>query len=216
MTIYVALEKSPFCLHKGRLCQHSLLFEKAFYGSFKEAITSSLYLEEDGVEDFKCFEEWLYTGKLALPQNSDDASLLLVKIFCFAERVEIPNLQNLTLDALHHQASGQDLTESPTQTLNENERPYNSFTVALSCPTYKISAAAEKPSANYLPPTSSSAIHYTYRNTAEGSPLRKLLVDIFTYSVKPNTSKRKSFSRFQLTFWWMFFLVDIRRLPSKS
>lgn len=63
VTIYVSPEPYPFYLHKGRLCQLSSFFEKAFHGSFEEATTGSMYLEEDGVDEFKLFEEWLYSEK---------------------------------------------------------------------------------------------------------------------------------------------------------
>ena len=40
------------------------LLQKAFHGSFEEATTGSMYLEEDGVEEFMVFEEWLYSGEI--------------------------------------------------------------------------------------------------------------------------------------------------------
>ena len=92
MTVYVSPERYPFYFHKGRLCQHSSFFEKAFYGSFKEATPGSMYMEEDGVDEFKLFEEWLYTDEFSYPKDSDNPSLLLVKVFCFVEKVEIANL----------------------------------------------------------------------------------------------------------------------------
>ncbi len=61
-------------------------------------------MEEDGVNEFKLFEEWLYTDEFSYPKDSDDPSLLLVKVFCFAEKVEIANLQNATLDAIRDRA----------------------------------------------------------------------------------------------------------------
>lgn len=42
VTIYVGPKQYPFHLHKGRLCQHSAFFEKAFHGSFNEASTGSI------------------------------------------------------------------------------------------------------------------------------------------------------------------------------
>ncbi len=51
-----------------------------------------MYLEEDGVEEFTMFEEWLYTHQLSDPKESADLSLLLVKLFCFAEKVGISTL----------------------------------------------------------------------------------------------------------------------------
>ena len=75
VTVYVSPEHYPFYLHKGRLCQRSSFFEKAFHGSFEEATTGSMYLEEDGVDEFKLFEEWLYSEKWSYPRGSEDPSL---------------------------------------------------------------------------------------------------------------------------------------------
>ena len=100
VTVYISPENNPVHFHKGRLCQHSSYFEKAFYSSFEEATTGSMYLEEDSVDEFKLFEEWLYLEKFSYPEDSDDPSLLSVKVFYFAEKVGILNLQNVKLDAI--------------------------------------------------------------------------------------------------------------------
>ena len=92
MTVYVSLEQYPFYFYKGRLCQHSSFFEKRFHSSFQDATTGSVYLEEYGVDEFKLFEEWLYSEKLNYPKDSDNPSLLLVKVICLAKDAEITNL----------------------------------------------------------------------------------------------------------------------------
>jgi hypothetical protein len=102
--VYVGPEQYPFYFHKGRLCQHSSFFEKAFRGSFQEATTGSMYLEEDSVDEFKVFEEWLYTEKFNYPEDSDNSSLLLMKVFCFAGKFWSSTLQNATLDAIRGRA----------------------------------------------------------------------------------------------------------------
>lgn len=40
-----------------------------------------MYLEEGCVDEFKLFEEWLYLEKFSYSEDSDDSSLLLVKVF---------------------------------------------------------------------------------------------------------------------------------------
>lgn len=107
VTLYVSPEQYPFRFHKGRLCQHSSFFEKEFHGSFEEATTGGMYLDEDGIGEFKLFEEWLYSEKFSYLKDSDDPSLLLVKVFCFVEKVGIANLQNATLDAIRDGATEQ-------------------------------------------------------------------------------------------------------------
>lgn len=107
VTFYVGPKQYPFYFHKGRLCQHSSFFEKKFHDSFKEATVGSIYLKKDGVDVFKLFEEWLYPEKFSYPKDFDDPSFLLVKVFCFAEKVGISKLQNATLDAFRDRATEQ-------------------------------------------------------------------------------------------------------------
>ena len=76
VTVYISPEKYPFYVHKGHLCQVSSFFERGFHGSWEEASTESMYLEEDGIEEFKVFEEWLYTRTLNYPRDSENSSLL--------------------------------------------------------------------------------------------------------------------------------------------
>lgn len=154
VTVYVSPEKYPFYLHKGRLCQQSSYFEKAFQGPFKEAESGSVWLEEDGVDEFKLFEQWLYSGRFSYSKTSDDPSLLLVKVFCFAEKRGIPTLQNATLDAIRDRATEQHVSLA---SLNPAyAKPHNFFWSAV-------------------PTTTASAIHYAYQHASERSPLRKLL-----------------------------------------
>lgn len=214
MTVYVSPEKYPFYLHKGRLCQHSSYFKKAFYGPFKEAIIESMYLEEDGVDEFKLFEEWLYSERLSYPKDSDNLSLLLVKVFCFAEKVGISALQNATLDAIRDRATEQDVPLPPpdiTYTTYAKPKPF-SWSFDPPQDQTMTSPGLEKPVAKYLSPATSSAIRYAYQYTPQHSPLRKLLADIFAYNVKPETLDEDILS-FPHEFMADVLLVNMKRLP---
>ncbi|KAL2049800.1 hypothetical protein ABVK25_009895 [Lepraria finkii] len=200
VTVYVSPEKYPFYFHKGRLCQRSSFFEKAFYGSFEEATTGSIYLEEDGVDEFKLFEEWLYSEKFSLPKDSDNPSLLLVKVFCFAEKAGISNLQNASLDAIRDRATEQHVSLPTPNTINETY------------PEDDIIPGLEESVAKYLPPATASAIHYAYQNTLERSPLRKLLTDIFAFNVKPETLD-EDILLFPAEFMADVLLLNMKRLP---
>ena len=177
-----------------------------------------MYLEEDGVDELKVFEEWLYSQNLSYPKDSDEPSLLLVKVFCFAEKVGIPDLQNAMLDAIRDRATEQhaSLVTSDT-TQNTYVIPQNTFGYTQ-VPTFQYqtllatSPTLEKPLASYLSPATSSAIHYTYQNTPEGSPLRKLLADIFAYNVKPETLDEEILS-FPAEFMADVLLINMKRLP---
>ena len=72
-----------------------------------------MYLEEDGVDEFKLFEEWLYSGKLS---------------FCFAEKVGISKLQNATLDTIRDTATVRQISPSSPGTMhNATTTPHNPF-----------------------------------------------------------------------------------------
>ena len=180
-----------------------------------------MYLEEDGVDEFKLFEEWLYSEKFSFPKDSDDPSLLLVKVFCFAEKVGISNLQNATLDVIRDRATEQHVSlPTPNTTYETYARPQTTFWSAqrpiLDLPQDPFSTShspgLKKPVAKYLPPATSSAINYAYQNTPERSPLRKLLADIFAYNVKPEILDEDILS-FPAEFMADVLLINMKRLP---
>ncbi len=219
VTIYVGPEHYPFYLHKGRLCQLSSFFEKAFHGSFEEATTGSMYLEEDGVDEFKLFEERLYSEKWSYPRGSVDPSLLLVKLFCFAEKIGTSELLNATLDAICDRAAGRDISETTPDTNGETiARPQGIFgshtapifgaTDLMRTTRLGFETAAQK----YLPPAISSAILYAYDHTPESLPLRKLLTDIFAFNVKPQAWD-ESLLTLPVEFMADVLVVNMKRLP---
>lgn len=216
-------EKYPFYLHKGRLCQHSEYFEKAFHGSFEEATTGSMYLENDGVEEFTVFEEWLYTQKLNYSEICDEPSLLLVKVYCFAEKVGIANLQNASLDAIRDRATGHrssvrisDLTPKiDPKVFGGFGVPVTDFTKSdyqFKTPNKLPFSQAPKALKKYFSPATSEAIHYAYQNTPTGSPLQKLLADLFAYNVKPD-ALTEDIRSFPTEFIADVLLINMKRLP---
>ena len=113
----VGKDAKDFGLHKGLLCNSSQYFRAAFEGSFKEAEEQVLLLPEDDVEVFQLFQFWLYYRKLLdTGETIEDLSpVLLVDLYIFAETRCIPQLQDLTTDALIHQI---DVTNMiPTETI---------------------------------------------------------------------------------------------------
>ena len=218
MTVYVGPDEYPFYFHKGRLCQDSSYFETAFHGSFHEATSGSIYLEEDGVEEFRLFEEWVYSDKLNYPKDSDDSSLLLVKVFCFAEKIGVSGIQNATLDAIRDRAVEQHPSlPAPNTAFKPPAIPLVSFG-STQRPTFyqteapTASSAQDKPTAKCLPTATATAITYAYENTREGSPLRKLLADIFAYDVKPKEIQENILS-FPPQFIADVLLITMKRLP---
>ena len=221
VTVYVSPEQYPFYFHKGRLCQHSSFFEKRFHGSFQDATTGSVYLEEYGVDEFKLFEEWLYSEKLNYPKDSDNPSLLLVKVFCLATDAEISSLQNATLDVIRDRATEQYVSlttpntnhgiyAKPQGLFRSAQRPVfglQNYQTTITSPGFK------EPVAKYLPPATASAVHYAYQKTSERSPLRRLLTDIFAYDVKPEALYEEDSLSFPAQFMADVLFITKKRLP---
>lgn len=178
-----------------------------------------MYLEEDRVDEFTVFEEWLYSQKLSCYKDSNEPSLLLVKVFCFAEKVGISNLQNATLDAIRDRATEQHVSPASPDTIhNTRVLPPNPFAYAR-VPAFQFqpfgaspSPALNEPLANYGPPATANAVHFAYLNTPTDSPLRKLLADIFAYNVKPGALHEDIMS-FPPAFMADVLLINMKRLP---
>ena len=149
-------------------------------------------MDEYGIDEFKLFEEWLYIEILSYLKDSDDPSLLLVKVFYLAKDVVISNLQNARLDAIRDLATEQhDSLANPKKLYEQFTKPESIFVSApqsvFNLPRYQTttSLGLKEPVANCLPPAPASGIRYLYQKTPEHSPLMRLLTDIFAYDVKP-------------------------------
>ena len=176
-------------------------------------------MEEYGVDEFKLFEEWLYSEKLNYPKDSNNPSLLLVKVFCLAKDFGISNLQNATLDAIRDLATEQHSSLTTQNTIYEQyARPQSIFgslpQPVFGLPKYQTttSPGPEEPVDKYLPAATASAIYYAYQETPESSPLRKLLTDIFAYNVKPEAFY-KDIHSFPAQFMADVLFVTKKRLP---
>ena len=221
VTVYVGPEQYPFYLHGGRLCQHSSFFEKRSDESFQDATTGSVYLEEYGVDEFKIFEEWLYSDKVNYPKQANDPSLILVRAFCLAKDVEISKLQNVILDVIRDRATEQHVSPTAPKTYHEIDAEPQNFLRSVQRPvlglqgfqTTPTSSGFKEPAAEYLPPATASAVHYAYRNTSEHSPLRKLLTDIFAYDVKPEALYGDDRLSFPAQFMADVLFITKKRLP---
>ena len=116
----------------------------------------------------------------------------------------IPALQNAALDAIRKQATEQqDPLPTPSATYQADSNPPNLF---------GFQSSFEEPVAKYLTPATSSTIHYAYQNTPEGSPLRKMLADIFAFNAKPEMLN-KSLLTLPSEFMVDVLLINMVRLP---
>lgn len=82
VTVKVGPSGKEFHIHKGLICYYSEYFRGAFKGGFQES-EGVVKLDDDRVDVFQCFVNWLYTGKVVgqekkfeLKDNKDLACLL--------------------------------------------------------------------------------------------------------------------------------------------
>ncbi|KAI9715727.1 MAG: hypothetical protein M1828_000742 [Chrysothrix sp. TS-e1954] len=86
-----------FYIHKELLCYFSDFFVKALEGSFREATSNNIDLEEDNVEVFRIFNLWLYSGIVAF----EEACLNnLCGLWIFASKYGIPRLQDSVMTTI--------------------------------------------------------------------------------------------------------------------
>jgi hypothetical protein len=104
VTLIVGAAKEHYCLHKDLLCFYSDFFRAAFNGFFKEATERKIELAEVETDVFEAFQVWLYTQDLS---QNDTVSKdiypdwsLLIKLWIFGDKYQIPLLQNNTMDKI--------------------------------------------------------------------------------------------------------------------
>jgi hypothetical protein len=104
--IYVGPSKQNFPLHKHLLCTKVPYFRKMFESTFKEGVEQAATLPEDDPNAFALFVQWLYRDSLtpldirkhSPPEN--DIFLDRIRLYCFAEKILLPNLMDLTMTIL--------------------------------------------------------------------------------------------------------------------
>lgn len=95
-------DKKVFTIHKNLLCKTAPYFEAALNGSFKEALEQSIEMPEDDPTMFECFQVWIYTGSIVGTNETENdvETLTLIKVYAFAERLNIIDLQNVAMHLL--------------------------------------------------------------------------------------------------------------------
>ena len=98
--VTVGPTKEKFGIHQRLLCSESSFFKAALTGNFKEAKDGVVHLEDEEIELFTCFHEWLYTKRfipVVIPVDCGSLQsrwLTLLKLYVFGDRRDIPRLQN--------------------------------------------------------------------------------------------------------------------------
>ncbi|KAL8738996.1 MAG: hypothetical protein Q9181_000278 [Wetmoreana brouardii] len=114
-------------------------------GHWAEAKTGVITLPDDDPIVFTIFQDWLYGQGLKLnqgleldPSQAADASLLL-GLWIFGDKVQVPDFQNAAIEALRNR-----ITNPPRH--------------------FKL-----------------KDIQFAFEHTADGSPLRKLIMDLYVW-----------------------------------
>lgn len=89
-------------LHKNLLQEKSEYFRAACGGSFIESATNEINLPEDDPIGFRCFADWVYTGRLTNDYAYDD----LVRGWIVADKLMCQDLQNQIIDNLQSLEKG--------------------------------------------------------------------------------------------------------------
>ena len=89
-----------FRVHKGFLSFYSGYFKAALEGAWAESSSGIIKLEIEDPLVFERFVHWLYTNKIT--DDTQKAGFgIIIDLWLFADRREIPLLMNEMIDALH-------------------------------------------------------------------------------------------------------------------
>ncbi|KAE9381286.1 hypothetical protein N431DRAFT_490688 [Stipitochalara longipes BDJ] len=98
-------------VHKDFACHYSPVFKAAFNSGFVEGQTQEYRVDEEDEEVIRLLVHWFYTQQLDILQTPEDSQgdksevagkeeLCLAKLWVLADKLIIPQLQNMTLDVL--------------------------------------------------------------------------------------------------------------------
>ncbi len=105
--VEVGIEKAQYYLPKAFLVHYSEYFDKALNGPWKESTESFIPLADVETAVFNHFVEWMYSQvlpehhdtttwkEIAASPTGDGHSLLMLKLYVFADRFLIPSLRAL-------------------------------------------------------------------------------------------------------------------------
>lgn len=111
-----------FVVHKGVVCFYSGFFDRCFNGEFAEAKRGAVDIEDEEVEIFKHFVNWVYTRQLPLTPTTQGGGCsntefdAISRLWVLADRREVPLLANCCLDGIREISMDHDLV--PATQLN--------------------------------------------------------------------------------------------------
>lgn len=98
VTLIVGPNRTTFDISEDRICQKCPFFYNALSGNFLEAQSRTITFPEDSPEDFALLTAWILDQDVP---NTKFTWLDLVKLWFFAEKYHIDDLQNAVIDTLY-------------------------------------------------------------------------------------------------------------------
>ncbi|TGO17000.1 hypothetical protein BPAE_0456g00040 [Botrytis paeoniae] len=105
LEVGTGFDQVVFNVHKAIICEKIAFFDKMFNGKFLEGIIHSAKMPEDNIEAFKLMLGWVYSGAIEPGigltfANGDSASTPLLELLILAEKYDINQLVDATMDYL--------------------------------------------------------------------------------------------------------------------
>ncbi|KAF7943062.1 hypothetical protein EAE96_011007 [Botrytis aclada] len=142
--IFVGPEKKKFSVHKNLIRRSGDFFKAAFQDNgFKEGAENKMDLPEDMPHIFQGFVNWMYTaqvGSLRIPPEvaENDRNLAIIELHIFADKCQIEQLMNFTMDLLQDSLNNYDnrLSFREVETIFEftksrPDQPLRYFVIAM-------------------------------------------------------------------------------------
>ncbi|KAL8711306.1 MAG: hypothetical protein Q9220_004203 [cf. Caloplaca sp. 1 TL-2023] len=102
VTVRVGPEDAPdnFVTHAQLLTHHSPVFRTMMNGNWAEAKTGVINLTDDKPKVYEIFQNWLYERSLCISQSQAGDTRLLLCLWVFGDKYQVPAFQNATIDIL--------------------------------------------------------------------------------------------------------------------
>lgn len=96
--VEIKIAERSFKVHNGIISFYSGFFDRAFNGEFAEGKNGVVTLQDEEIAVFERFIAWIYRVKIEYDEPKN--YWVLCKLWCFADRREVPLLMNACLDAI--------------------------------------------------------------------------------------------------------------------
>ncbi|KAL8753187.1 MAG: hypothetical protein Q9199_005233 [Rusavskia elegans] len=92
--------QDSYSTHRELLCYYSPFFRSMMNGSWEEAKSNIINLPADEPQVYEIFQNWLYGAGLDLELGQTKDMSLLLSLWIFGDKVQVPWFQNAAIEAL--------------------------------------------------------------------------------------------------------------------